>query len=127
MPDHPAMDAIALRGLFDPESLCASQDWKPFRPGIESALIYETPGDGPAAMLLRYQPGAHAPAHRHLGFEHIVVLSGSQTDERGRHGAGSLLVHAPGTDHHVHSEDGCVVLAIWERRVGFIPDDEPTA
>ena len=78
MPDHPAMDAIALRGLFDPESLCASQDWKPFRPGIESALIYETPGDGPAAMLLRYQPGAHAPAHRHLGFEHIVVLSGSQ-------------------------------------------------
>lgn len=114
------MNAIALRGLLDPEKLAAEQEWKPFHPGIESALVYETPGNGPAAMLLRYQPGARAPAHHHEGFENILILSGSQTDERGRHPAGSLLVHAPGTDHHVHSEDGCLVLAIWEKRVRFL-------
>lgn len=113
------MNAFALRGLLDPDMLAAAQDWQPFHPGIESALLYETPDGGPAAMLLRYQPGAHAPVHHHLGYEHILILSGSQTDERGRHEAGSLLVQPPGTDHHVHSEDGCLVLAIWEKRVRF--------
>lgn len=113
------MDAIAIRGLLDVAATVKAQDWKPFHPGIESALIYETPDDGPGAMLLRYEPGAHAPAHIHQGFEHILILSGSQTDERGHHPTGSLLIHPPGSLHHVHSDDGCVVLAIWERRVRF--------
>lgn len=114
------MNAIALQGLFDIPSTLAAEDWKPFHAGIDCYPIYETPDDGPAAMLLRYQPGAHAPVHHHEGYEHILVLSGSQTDERGHHPAGSFMVHPPGTDHHVHSIDGCVVLAIWERRVSFV-------
>jgi anti-sigma factor ChrR (cupin superfamily) len=116
------MNPIVMRGLLEIAATAGEQDWKPFHAGIESLTIYETPQGGPAAMLLRYQPGAHAPPHVHQGYEHILILSGSQTDEQGYHPAGSLLIHPPGTEHHVHSEDGCVVLAIWERRVRFIAD-----
>jgi anti-sigma factor ChrR (cupin superfamily) len=112
---------IVLDGLFDASANLPVDGWKPFHAGIDCYPIYETPNGGPAAMLLRYAPGATAPVHRHEGYEHIFVLSGSQTDERGRHEAGSFMVQPAGTDHHVHSEDGCVVLAIWERRVRFLP------
>lgn len=114
------MNPIALRGLFDMERFAAAHQWQPFHPGIDCLPIYETPDDGPAAMLLRYQPGASAPVHLHQGIEHILVLSGSQDDERGHHPAGSLMIHPPGTDHHVRSDEGCVVLAIWERRVKMV-------
>lgn len=114
------MTAIVLEGLLDVANTLRPEDWKPFHPGIVCHPIYETADDGPAAMLLRYAAGAHAPVHVHQGYEHIFVLSGSQTDERRRHVAGSFMVHPPGTEHRVHSEDGCVVLAIWERRVRLI-------
>ncbi len=114
------MNPIVMKGLFGLGSELPADGWQPFHTGIDCYPIYETAGSGPAAMLLRYEPGAHAPAHHHQGFEHILVLSGSQTDERGTHKAGTLMVQTPGTDHHVHSVDGCVVLAIWEKRVRFV-------
>lgn len=114
------MNPIAMRGLLDVAATVAAADWKPFHPGIDCVPIYETPDGGPAAVLLRYQPGAAAPAHEHEGYEHILILTGSQTDERGHHPAGSLLINPPGTQHHVRSEEGCIVLAIWERRVRFL-------
>lgn len=97
-----------------------AQGWQPFHSGIDCYPIYAEGEQGPAAMLLRYQPGAHAPPHLHQGFEHILVLSGSQTDERGRHGVGTLLIQEPGSEHRLYSEDGCVVLAIWEKRVKML-------
>ncbi|TDU26733.1 ChrR-like anti-ECFsigma factor [Panacagrimonas perspica] len=111
------MNAIAMQGLLDVVATTAEKDWKPFHTGIDCLPIYETPDGGPAAMLLRYQPGAHAPDHLHMGYEHILVLSGSQTDQRGHHPTGTLLINEPGSEHHVHSDEGCIVLAIWERRV----------
>lgn len=116
------MNSIAMRGLLDVAATVAEGDWQPFQPGITCVPIYETPDDGPAAMLLRYAPGARAPAHEHQGYEHILILSGSQTDERGHHPVGSLLINPPGTKHHVRSDEGCVVLAIWARRVRFLDE-----
>lgn len=114
------MNPIVMRNFLDLAALTDSDRWQPFHAGIDCLPIYETPDDGPAAMLLRYAPGAQAPAHVHQGVEHILILSGSQTDERGHHPAGSLLISPPGSEHHVHSTDGCVVLAIWERRVRML-------
>jgi anti-sigma factor ChrR (cupin superfamily) len=77
---------------------------------------------GASAALLRYQPGARVPLHEHQGYEHVLVLSGEQRDERGRYPQGSFMVNAPGTRHRVISEDGCLVLVVWERPVKFIQD-----
>lgn len=98
----------------------AGLDWQPFRPGIEAAWLYRTDDNGPAAAYLRYQPGASAPRHQHVGYEHIFILTGSQRDENGLHPAGTLVINPPATAHSVTSDDGCLVLAVWERPVRFL-------
>lgn len=94
--------------------------WQPFREGVEIARLYGRAEAGPSLALLRYAPGARVPKHRHRGLEHILVLEGSQRDEGGLHTVGSLLVHGPDTSHSVASEEGCVVLAIWEQPVELL-------
>ncbi|MBD2110120.1 cupin domain-containing protein [Nodosilinea sp. FACHB-13] len=109
LPDLKAMAA-------DPEL-----DWEPFRPGVDMFRLYPAEPDGTAAALLRYQPGASVPRHLHTGFEHILVLSGSQTDENGTYGVGTLVVNPPDTHHTVSSPDGCIVLAIWAKPIEIEP------
>ena len=74
----------------------------------------------PGVARLRYQPGTAVPRHRHLGLETIVVLEGSQSDERGRYGTGAVVLNPEGSEHSVWSEDGCVVLIQWDRPVELV-------
>lgn len=99
-------------------------DWHTLRPGVEFHALYGQPGQGPAAALLRYTPGASVPSHRHGGSEHILVLAGSQRDDNGRYEAGTLLVSPPGSRHAVTSDDGCLVLAIWAGPLDFAVGDD---
>jgi anti-sigma factor ChrR (cupin superfamily) len=96
--------------------------WKPFREGVEVSWLYRNGVAGPAAAYLRYAPGATVPFHRHAGYEHVLVLSGSQTDHNGRHTADTLVINPPGSAHAIFSEEGCIVLVIWERAVIFEPE-----
>jgi anti-sigma factor ChrR (cupin superfamily) len=97
--------------------------FEPYFPGIEIHRLYGDEQVGPAAMLLRYQPGARVPSHTHPAHEHIYVLSGEQADERGVYGEGTLVVNAPGSRHDVWSDPGCVVLVIREQPVVFTGHD----
>lgn len=106
--------------LNDLLNIAARQDelsWEPFRPGVDIYRLYQDGEQGAMAALLRYEPGASIPMHDHTGFEHIFVLSGSQTDQNGEHQAGTLVINPPKTHHSVSSEVGCIVLAIWEKPV----------
>jgi anti-sigma factor ChrR (cupin superfamily) len=94
--------------------------WESFRDGVEIKRLAGQPGGGPTVALLRYQPGAHVPLHRHHGFELIYVVSGEQSDERGSYSAGSVVTNHDGDEHSVRSEKGCVVLIVWEKPVEFI-------
>jgi anti-sigma factor ChrR (cupin superfamily) len=95
--------------------------WQPFRTGIEIYPLYGELGVGRAAALLRYAPGASLPSHRHAGFEQIFVVQGSQVDEHGRYGKGTVVVNPPGSHHAVTSPDGCVVFVTWDLPVEFDP------
>jgi len=53
-------------------------------------------------------------------FEVIYVLDGAQSDERGTYSAGSLVVNREGDRHSVWSDDGCLVLIVWERPIEFL-------
>ena len=94
--------------------------WQPFRRGVHIYRIYGSATEGPSAALLKYEPGASLPPHRHVGYEHLIVLQGSQIDESGETHAGTLVVNPPGTTHRVRNDGPCVVLAIWERPVEFL-------
>lgn len=95
-------------------------NWQPFAPGIEIFRLYGNQKSGPSAAMLRYQPGASAPFHFHTGYEHVLVLRGAQSDERGEYPAGTLIINPPGVGHSIHSREGCVVLLIWEKPVEFV-------
>jgi hypothetical protein len=62
---------------------------------------------------------APSPRHRHEDAEIIVVLRGSQTDQEGTIVAGELRVNRSNTSHGVRSDEGCIVLIVWERPVVF--------
>jgi anti-sigma factor ChrR (cupin superfamily) len=114
-----ATQTIILHDIFRIATQPDRLKWQPFHDGIDIYPIYKSEHGG-AAALLRYAPGASAPAHVHIGYEHILVLQGEQGDEDHQYPRGTLTVSPPGTSHVVHSTTGCVVLAIWEKPVSFL-------
>ncbi len=110
------MPLQVLQNIWTLADHAATMPRPPFRPGVEIHWLY---GDGSeaAAALLRYQPGARVPHHDHTGYEHILVLSGSQQDKQGLYAAGTFVVNSPGSSHGVISDEGCLVLIIWEKPV----------
>lgn len=115
---------VELKSLFeiagDPERVA----WAPFREGVEIYRLYGDGISGPTAALIRFRESSFVPLHVHEGYEHILVLAGSQRDEGGEIEAGTLRVHPPGSRHSVTSEAGCIVLAIYEKPVRFLDPEE---
>lgn len=109
-----------VAGLFSDPAAAAALPWQEFRAGIEIIWLFGTPGGGPASALLRYQPGASAPRHRHRKSEHVLVIQGSQRDAAGVYPAGTLTTNPEGSVHEVFSDDGCVALLIWEDQPEFL-------
>ena len=85
-----------------------------FRDGVLVHWVMKGDESKPTVAILKYEPGASVPLHRHGGLETIIVLDGTQSDEHGKYAAGTLVLNAAGTEHLVWSEDGCVVLIQWD-------------
>ena len=115
----PIYPLIQLTDLFQISEKAGAIPWQPFRDGVEIYRLYGDGVSGPTAALLRYKGEAMVPLHEHIGYEHILVLSGSQRDQNGTATAGTLTINAPGTRYRVVSEAGCIVLAIYEKPVRF--------
>lgn len=112
--------------MTDPVSFMslATGGWRdlpfaPFRDGVDVHYLWQ-PESGPVLALLRYAPGATVPLHLHTGLETILVLDGSQSDERGTYRQGSLICNPQGSSHSVWSDEGCTVLIQWERPVKLL-------
>jgi anti-sigma factor ChrR (cupin superfamily) len=104
---------------LDPELLAQRSGYEPLRPGIDILYLYRDDAAGSSCALLKYQPGAEVPEHVHQGFEHVYVLAGEQSDDRGTYRKGSFVINPPGTAHRVWSKSGCLVLIVWARPVQF--------
>lgn len=97
--------------------------WQPFRSGVAAHWLYDEGAGGASAVLLRYEPGARVPVHRHVGYEHVLILDGDEYDERGSYPAGSFVVNPPGSTHSPGSVGGCVALLVYEKAVRFLADE----
>jgi len=114
------INRIVISDLIEHAKNLRPSDWKPFHPGVTAYWFYDEHNSGAAAVLLRYEAGAHVPLHEHLGYEHLYVLEGDQLDENGSYPAGSFVIHPPGTKHSPSSVGGCVALLIYEKGVRFV-------
>jgi len=119
--DEPQSPTVIQLGDLFNIAKCQDQiSWKPFRDGVDIHYLYGDGLEGPSAALIRYQKGATVPLHEHTGYEHILVLSGSQHDHHGTAVSGTLSINPPGTRHELASGAGCIVLAIYEKPVKFL-------
>jgi len=96
--------------------------WKRLAEGVEIHRLYGDGVNGPTAALLRFQAGGKVPLHLHPGYEHILILHGSQTDQNSTAKAGTLMINPPDSMHRIVSEEGCIVLAIYVEPVRFLAD-----
>jgi anti-sigma factor ChrR (cupin superfamily) len=104
---------------LDPEALARRPGYEPLRVGVDVLYLYKDDASGSSCALLKYQPGAEVPEHDHPGFEHVYILSGEQSDERGNYRKGSFVINPPGTAHRVWTKEGCLVLIVWQKPVSF--------
>ncbi len=88
----------------------AERSWQERRPGVHWKVLWEE-GDR-KAVLMRYDPGATIPRHRHLGDEQIFVLEGGLSDDFGTCTEGNYARRPPGCVHTVTCRAGALVLAI---------------
>jgi anti-sigma factor ChrR (cupin superfamily) len=91
-----------------------SMPWRPFEeaPDVSfKTLKTHPPGTG-VTLLLRFDPGAAYPAHRHPAGEGYYVLEGALVDAGTSYGVGTYVWHPPGSVHRPSSRDGAVVLVV---------------
>lgn len=115
----PTYSRVELKDLFRIAEHQEEIPWKPFKQGVDIHRLYGDGISGPNAALLRFREAGKVPLHEHGGYEHILILAGSQRDNNGTAGAGTLMINPPGTRHSVVSEAGCIVLAIYALPVQF--------
>lgn len=96
----------------DPDSM----DWRPSQfEGIEIKVLYEDKAAGEMTCLLKWQPGATLPFHKHPEIEQSFVLEGSFYDHDGICKAGQYVWRKPGSFHETHSDEGAVLLAVYRK------------
>jgi anti-sigma factor ChrR (cupin superfamily) len=88
----------------------AEAAWQERRPGVRWRVLWEE--GARKAVLIRYDPGAVIPRHRHLGDEQIFVLEGAVSDDTGTCAKGDYARRPPGCVHSVSSREGALVLAV---------------
>ena len=78
-------------------------------------VLYRNDAAGEMTVLLKWEPGAKLPFHRHPEIEQTWVLEGSFYDHDGICRAGQFVWRTPGSMHETHSDEGCVILAIYRK------------
>lgn len=90
---------------------------------IDTAGLYykslrrDEAADRSPTILLKFDAGASYPHHAHPGGEELFILEGEITVGDHRLTAGDYLYAAPGSEHDVRSDSGCILLAIIPQEV----------
>jgi quercetin dioxygenase-like cupin family protein len=85
-------------------------------PGVDIKTLFRDKGTGRTTMLVRMQPGARLPAHRHHDDEQCLVLRGDVRWREIVYQEGDFVVMGRESDHpEVHSVDGNLLLIIAGR------------
>jgi anti-sigma factor ChrR (cupin superfamily) len=127
-PPSPSLPSrLEMHDLFGIADRQDQIPWEVFKDGVEIYRLYGDGVTGPTAALLRFRKAGKVPLHEHAGYEHVIVLAGTQRDQKGAAEAGTLIINPPGTRHSVVGEAGCIVLAIYEKPVQFLADAAPVS
>ena len=117
-PTHPSTPALGSDPTPGGSTYVRPQDieWQPTRfEGISIKVLYRDEDRGEMTCMLRWAPGATLPFHRHPELEQSYVIEGSFYDHDGICRAGEYVWRTPGSKHETHSDEGCVILAVYRK------------
>ena len=83
-------------------------------------VLYENKDKGESTVLVKLEPGAHLPYHKHPELEQAYVLEGSMYDHDGTCSAGEYVWRKPGSLHENHSDTGAIVFAVYRKQNIFV-------
>ncbi len=87
--------------------------WRKLFEGGYSKVLFTEPTNGYVTSLLKLDPGARLPNHRHKGNEQCMIMSGEFRMNGKLYGPGDFTVALDGTDHlDLHTETGALVLLV---------------
>jgi anti-sigma factor ChrR (cupin superfamily) len=93
-----------------------AMDWVPSQfPKIQMKVLYRDDDKGEMTVLLKWEPGATLPFHRHPEIEQSYVLEGSFYDHDGICRAGEFVWRQSGSLHETKSDEGCLLLAVYRK------------
>jgi anti-sigma factor ChrR (cupin superfamily) len=87
----------------------AEGKWRALAPGVEIKPLW-----GKRTFLIRCEPGATVPRHRHRTFEHTLILSGDIAASDGDYGHGDYLGNPEGWHEAWSTRAGCLVLVQYD-------------
>ena len=115
---------LALAPLPPMEIDLETIPWTPTQhAGVWIHFYHRDAETGQATALIKMEPGAEYPTHRHVGAEELLVLQGAYQDERGRHAAGDYVRYEADSSHHPRCPEGataCVLFAVAHRGIDRI-------
>jgi hypothetical protein len=83
-------------------------EWQPHpAPGFQIAIFHIDPVSRMASGLLRAEPDACYPLHRHVGVEEIYMLEGDLRIGSTVYGPGDYIRSSPSSSHDPVSPSGC--------------------
>jgi len=92
-------------------------DWEVVAPGISCKLLANDPERHRVSMLVRLEPNAEYPPHRHAAVEELHLLHGELwIDERKLFPGDYNRAEAPSGDKRVWSETGCTCVLVTSTR-----------
>src|SRR5437667_12617705 len=97
-------------------SMCVNTDDLPWRPSAFASGVFVkdiATTDGWEMQVVRFEPGARFPIHRHERPEFVFILQGELVQAGQRLRPGWASVASTGSvDEDVHSETGCVFVLV---------------
>ena len=114
--------AIVTGGNLDAESIGSASQSMVYRPCeipwtrdsslAMSKVVCARHDDLPQTVLLRLDPGAILPRHRHIGEQFLFTLEGSYADESGEVRTGDFHYLPDGWMHEISSKNGATILCV---------------
>ena len=88
-------------------------EWEEAAPGIHVKILASNADNESVSMLVRLDPGADYPGHRHAGIEELHLLHGIlRVDDRTLHPGDFIHSEVDSVDHRVWSETGCTCFLL---------------
>jgi anti-sigma factor ChrR (cupin superfamily) len=119
-----ALKSRLMNRVADYETLKPIADVRPYdgawvsggAPGVDVKTLFRDKGTGRTTMLVRMQPGARLPAHRHHDDEQCLVLRGDVRWRDLAYEEGDFIVMGRSSDHpEIHTVNGNLLLIIAGR------------